>query len=189
MPLLLIDGPEAAGKTTLVESVRSAWSPTNQHVRNWGPVSSWQEYIAPLTEDVHWLRDRPEYLIIWDRCWAAEWVYNLLLPNRQDRPFSTSDASWLEDLADTPATVKVILTATVPELVLRRRLRVRQGGKPDLPVDPASELRSFEEYGKAYRWKVRPSGPFMEILGTLREMAYPAGPDASEERRWRPHTS
>ena len=195
MPLLLVDGPEGAGKTTLINSIQQHWSLPDQHTRHWGPVDSWRTYVDPIVDDVHYVQKHPGHLVIWDRSWAAEWVYNALL--NRDKAFHPAHARSLEDVVDGVPHVKLILTATPAELVARRTERHRRGEKADLPVAPLDEIAMFTRYGKIFGWQITEKMPVLSLLDALRGLV-PMQDGSSpsrvpsqsyEGRNWKPHVS
>lgn len=80
--IILIDGPDKVGKTTLVNEFRDmSW-----RVRHWGPIDDDQVYLDALKFDVT-MNDN----VVWDRGWPAEHVYSKLY--NRDRRFK--DDPWL----------------------------------------------------------------------------------------------
>lgn len=148
MPLLIVDGPEAAGKTTLIRELVKAWNGEVKQ-RQWGPVISWTTYVKPLETDVEAAKD-PTKLIIWDRSWASEWAYDILLS--RGRGTRLTKLAKLEGKVDQVHGSKIMVTA--PPIVLRERRakRTLDGGKPDLPVHPAHESRLFGVYADMNGW-------------------------------------
>jgi thymidylate kinase len=92
MTLILIDGPEKAGKTTLTELLKESYGPNYVTLTKWterdrddglGMVNYFQRHIN--SKKVH----------IWDRGWVSEVVYGQLL--KQERQMSEDPmlAEWI----------------------------------------------------------------------------------------------
>lgn len=148
MSVWVLDGPEAAGKTTLIRELQSLIHPTPL-VRQWGPVDSWMAYLDPMMQDI---RD-PEKHVIWDRSWAAEYVYNILL-ERGHPWIDDAVRKYLErPVIESGGALAMVYT---PDSVLteRRLKRVEAGDKDDLAVDPAQELHAFQGYAYSHGWGV-----------------------------------
>lgn len=149
MPILVVDGPEKAGKTTLIHAVAQEWCSrmgkgSEAWRKHWGPVQTDVEYKAKLEQNVTELG--PQKLIIWDRSWASESVYGLLLerPGRRlaDDPWL---GEWLYGRAVQAIGLRVMLTADSWELAARR-------DETDLPVSPQVEAQAFIRHGSNYGW-------------------------------------
>lgn len=166
MPLLLIDGPEAAGKTTLISSVVDLWYGHGRttSVRKWGPVDSWREYVDPLTDDVN-ASHASEHLVVWDRGWPSEVVYNEAL--NRGRTIRYRDLFPLERMAAGASALRIILTSDVPTLVQRRHERVNLDAKADLPVSPTIEHSLYRAYGVDWGWQVVPTISPKTVVGRL----------------------
>lgn len=145
MPVLVIDGPEKAGKSTLIGRIVELWqaqvSGLPAHIKHWGPVKSDTEYLHQLKHD---MTLEPERLVIWDRSWASEHVYGLLL----QRPRRLALDPWLgEWLYGRAADLKVVLHSHGDERATRR-------DSTDLPVNPYLEGGAFQEYAQRFGWQV-----------------------------------
>lgn len=145
--LLVIDGPEKAGKTSLIEALRT-WvtlkgEPTK--VRKWGKLDDgkWaidEVYGFALDEDqLH------PGLVIWDRSWASETVYGQLL-NRDRRLAERPELG--ESLYGRRVQLKIILGGPSPAILMGDRT------EDDLPVSPAKEQEAFVAYGRQYGWHI-----------------------------------
>lgn len=141
MPLIILDGPEKAGKTTIANAIIARYG---GRLRRWGRVESDVEYLQPLIEDcaavIH------GETIVWDRGWAAEHVYGKLL-NRDRR---LSNDAWLGEwlygrAAQSLGLRAMILGPSVEELQRRR-------DATDLPVDPREERETFNAYAHSFGW-------------------------------------
>lgn len=137
--VIIVDGPEAAGKSTLIARL---WP--RERVRRWGPVDSIKVYEEVLTQD---LMNSDRAIIVWDRSWASEVVYNELLGRgRQVEP----DREYLEEYV----CLKLMVLADPMTLILRRQQRVNAGQTDDLPVEPYDEHRLFLKYAKKNHWAI-----------------------------------
>ena len=147
MAVVIIDGPECAGKSTIIDAL-TRLSPKTTRLREWGPVSSWHEYVVPFSQD----RARSEELTIWSRSWASEVVYNNLL--QRGRSIQEREIRRILENPEARREVVYVIVCTDPELLEERRvIRREQRGKPDLPVDPWEEMLAFADYAKAHRWR------------------------------------
>lgn len=135
MTVIVVDGPEAAGKSTFI-----ARRFPGVDVRRWGPVDSVDEYVKPFHEDR--IADK---LVIWDRSWASEVVYNQLM-GRGRSPERVAEE--LEHFR----VMRVMVVATSRTLEMRRNFRLTLGQTDDLPVDPGQELKSFLAWGETHGW-------------------------------------
>jgi len=150
---VIIDGPEKAGKTTLLaEVVRQAQIETGDTLpilyRKWSGRARPDEHVY-FRELVRWYGDVSDdnpRVALWDRGWPSEFVYGTLL--KEDRPmagkllcpdFETGLSPWL---------IKVILLGPSAEALIAKR------DETDLPVDPAHEQYLFGAYGAVNGWKV-----------------------------------
>jgi hypothetical protein len=141
--IIVIDGPEKAGKSTLIELLRKELLRT--HVRPWGPVDPDDRvYLQPLiadTTDTHRIG-------IWDRSWASEHVYAKLL-NRdrrlKDDPFL---GEWFYGRAAQAVGLRIMLIPEDPNELIRRR------DNTDLGVNPIVERNAFIEYAKTFGWTI-----------------------------------
>jgi len=171
MTVIVVDGPEASGKTTIIrEIVKIANNElhTETVVREWGPVEGWYEYVIPF-EDARKDEDR---LHVWSRSWASEIVYNdLLMRGRHIDELSiyhTFESHWMRSDA-----LLVMVEAPVHVLERRRSERVAEGGKPDLPIAPGVEMAVFRKYGEANGWMFvsgnqNPQDAAIEIMERLK---------------------
>lgn len=166
MTVVIFDGPEAAGKTTLIDQLQRASDVPVARVRRWGPVDSWEAYIDPLNEDL-----ATEGWVVWDRGWAAEVAYNDLLKRGRDVE------EWnlhrrLEIPLMRAGGLMVMVLAPVAELAARRHLRLQRGdGHDDLPVDPHPERRRFLHYAQDHGWLIVHSDrPVSQAVETVKRV-------------------
>lgn len=152
MPLVIIDGPEAAGKSTLINSLSEAWGEENLY-RHWGPRKSWLEYCGPLFEDLTLCASNPQCLVVWSRSWLSRVVYNKLLDQGQRIPSTV--ISELDNIVVASGGLLILVTAPVRVLVERRNERLLDAtAKPDHPLDPQREMSEFQAQTSRRKWKV-----------------------------------
>lgn len=135
--LIVIDGPEAAGKTTFISQTFP-----NAVRRPWGPVSSATEYIKQLDAD-----RSADHLVVWDRSWASEYVYNILM----NRGRKEQNVMRLLEEMRIP---RIMILAYPDTLKMRRDFRLAAGLSDDLPVDPSQEFALFRDYAMSNCWSL-----------------------------------
>lgn len=147
--LLVLDGPEKAGKSTLTEALRTSVSLNNREtrVRKWGKLDDGKWAADWVYRDA--LEEDSAYpgLVVWDRSWASEAVYGQLL--KRDRRLAADP--WLgEWLYGRGVDLKYILAGPSPEVLTAAH------DAEDLPVEASVEQDAFVEYGIKYGWRVLP---------------------------------
>lgn len=151
MPLVIIDGPEAAGKTTIIDALLEAWGP-NSRMRRWGPRKSWLEYCGPLFEDTEACREDPHLLIVWSRSWLSRSVYNKLLNQGQDVP--PRAMTELDRIVLASGGLLFLVQAPVPVLKARRQERLDSGSdQNDHPISPKDEAIQFSRNIIQRKWR------------------------------------
>lgn len=160
MPLLIVDGPEAAGKTTFIAALVAQLdhdARTVQH-RRWGPVPSWEAYVDPLGKDLEALDRGLVDWVVWDRGWPSESVYNELLARGKvidERVVYNT----LTLKARSAGALLLIIAPPAATLIERRRVREAAGLRDDLPVAPEAETAAFRRYGVKHGWTVVSAAP------------------------------
>lgn len=142
--IIVIDGPEKVGKTTLVHQLASTLVSRGHNVafRKWGLIfPDDRVYLEPLSHDVVY-RDT---VTIWDRSWASEHVYGRLLKRNRRLAEDPWLGEWLYGRAVTTAGLKVMLEGD-PKMLAEKR------DSTDLPVDPFEENKAFSSYAEQYGW-------------------------------------
>lgn len=153
MPLVLLTGPEKAGKTTLARELLRQWDRDHPglegYYRHWSAISHDEEYAQALMEDR--TRVQEGQLVIWDRGWPCEYVYSTLLPDTLDtgrnqlRSMSRLRTDpWLgEWLYGRAFDMKIVVTRPTDRLIADR-------DSTDLPCDPEQERNLYIEYGRRF---------------------------------------
>lgn len=150
MPLVIVDGPEASGKSTIIEALLQTWGP-NSSQRSWGPRDSWLEYCQPLFEDTQACKENPQFLIVWSRSWISRAVYNKLLLQGQNVPMKATTE--LDNIVISSGGLLILVTSPISVLKERRQARLREGNeKPDHPLDPRKEQNEFVLQTHRRRW-------------------------------------
>jgi len=150
MPVVIFEGPEAVGKTTLIESLQARWGPNNQF-RGWGPRQSWLEYCQPLFDDIQACKQDPKLLIVWSRGWLSRAVYNELLSQGHRVPKSAIRE--LDREVRHANGSLFLVTAPITTLLSRRLERLENpDSKPDHALDPEKELGEFYKQNSSRLW-------------------------------------
>lgn len=121
--ILIFEGPDGAGKSTMIEAVKTIAEADGVPTSIWraGPFpadsNAKREYALPLTS----LTASQDWLVIMDRWHVGELVYGPLL--RGVSRLSEEERCWIEGYLKTCGAVIIYLTATTEELI--RRVGVR----------------------------------------------------------------
>lgn len=150
MPLVIFDGPEAAGKTTILDALMKEWG-DNSTMRSWGPRKSWLEYCGPLFDDLQACEEDPQLLIAWSRSWASRTAYNKLLSQGQSIPSEVTKE--LENIVIRSGGLLFLVTSPVSVLLERRLARIERGDeKSDHQIEVHKELHEFQAYVRNRKW-------------------------------------
>jgi len=142
--IIVIDGPNKAGKTTLENNVVKELQCIgySAYIRHWGPLQTDdREYALPLIED-----SRNNDIVIWDRSWASEHVYAKLLDRdrrMKDNPFI---GEFLHRRAIFGQGMSFILVPSISDGAVSRV------DESDLGVDPIKERQLFIDYAVKFKW-------------------------------------
>lgn len=159
MSVIVLDGPEKAGKTSFARALQR--EDPRVRYRHWGPVAEHGDYYEALMEDVA----RP-YPVVWDRSWASESVYARLLGRPRvlaDDPFL---GEWLYGRSAISNGLRIMLAPS--EMVLTGR-RYHAADPNDLPVDPGEERAMFLQYADQWGWSVFMDAPPSTVQVVLRK--------------------
>lgn len=153
MTVIVLDGPEAAGKTSIIYVLKQTLElqtglPVT--VRKWGALDDGKWAVDRVYRDALVEDHNSPNVSLWDRSWASEAVYARLLG--RDRRLGTDP--WLgEWLYGRGVPLKYILAGPDPSVLEgRRKARLAAGPSDDLPTDPAEEQAAFYWYGTRYGW-------------------------------------
>lgn len=146
MPVIIIDGPEKAGKSTTVEALRKALLKDYPDITvlKWGPVTPDDRVYAQALEVYTTLN---ESLAIFDRGWPSEYVYGKLLNRKTHRMWNDPwIGAWLHDRAVQANGLRVMMLGQNVRTLKSLR------NKSDLDVDPEDEIKLYEEYADRFGW-------------------------------------
>lgn len=146
MAILIVDGPEKAGKSTIIDAVarRCQQLGFTVGVRRWGQVDPDDRVYSPcLQEDA---RRPANDLMVWDRSWASEHVYGKLLGRDRRLVDDPWLGEWIHSRAVQTVGMRVMLLG--PSVGALRELR----DDSDLPVNPAEERALFDLYARRFGW-------------------------------------
>ena len=184
MPLVIFEGPEAAGKTTLIEALQKRWG-SNTQFRGWGPRESWLEYCQPLFDDIKTCSEDPNLLIIWSRSWLSRAVYNELLTQGHYVPKAI--------IRELDRTVRhangcmFLVVSPITTLYTRRLERMNDpNSKPDHPLDPEKELAEFYKQNTSRLWNIIPGDKDTDhTISSVMEQIVRRNPDCRMEDAYR----
>lgn len=120
--IIIFEGPDGAGKSTMIEAVKQkhldeGHAPETVQIWRAGPFpqdsDAWREYVLPLTS----LYPSRDWLVLIDRWHLGELIYGPLL--RGQSRLSLDQRTWIEGYLRTFGAVMVHLTATLEELTRR----------------------------------------------------------------------
>jgi hypothetical protein len=144
VPIVVLDGPEKAGKTTLANLLVSEYGATRRHFT--------AEPEAGELYDLTFLRaliadSRSPGIVVWDRSWASEAVYGGYFGRDRRAARDPWIAEWLYGRAVATLGVRVMLLGPSVD-------RLHGTRTPDdhhIPV--AVERRLFEAHAQQYGWE------------------------------------
>jgi hypothetical protein len=119
--IIILEGPDLAGKTTLAGRLTEAWGPERTMVLNYGPPQIQNPFLEYEVEFLERLPADPEVLVICDRLAMGELVYGPLLRARSR--LTRGGLLHCEMLYSALGAVKVMLMP--PLAVLHARYRER----------------------------------------------------------------
>jgi hypothetical protein len=158
--ILLIDGPEKTGKTTIIRRVRTDLEVLgyNVRVRRWGPVYPDDRVYSP---DLKTDAESPWNVTIWDRGWPSEHVYGKLL--QRDRRLAGDPwlGEWLHRRVLFGRGSSVILLPADKSVLAPRR------DATDLAVNIDAEVTEYEQYANRFGWTIYRTEPTLENTEAL----------------------
>jgi hypothetical protein len=161
--LIVIDGPEKAGKTTVIAALEALagkhgfWSFTKVHHGKecaGDDGSVYASNMLRLQHEVEAARD----LVVFDRAWPSEWVYGILM-GRQSR--ITKSPFFVERmLGGTAAAYGACGILLGPSTEALAALRTGD----DHPVDPGEERAAYRAYAAQFNknWQAYENGHTFE---------------------------
>jgi len=120
--IIIIEGPDGAGKSTMIEEIRqvhleAGHSPESVQIWRRGPFpegsNPWTEYVLPLTS----LSPSKDWLVLIDRWHVGELVYGPLL--RGVSRLSHEQRRWIDGYLKSLGALMIHLTASQEELIRR----------------------------------------------------------------------
>ena len=144
--IVVIDGAEKVGKTTTISKVKR-WLEIrgiSVGMRHWSQSKvDDREYSPALLIDAN----STEYdVVLWDRSWASEYVYGVLLRRDKRMRFNSSLGEFLHGRIAMFSGVRFLLTTNN----LKRLAKLRTDD--DLKVDPINEAMLYEVYAETHKW-------------------------------------
>ena len=136
MPVILVEGPEKAGKSTLVRALLEK-IPNAKARKFTGPMQG-DEYLIAMLEDA-----RPSLfpmVTIWDRGWVSEFVYTWMLERQSN--LTAENAEYLDTLLRETGGIGVVLLGPDTATLAKNR------DETDLDVSPRAERAHFQAYAE-----------------------------------------
>lgn len=169
MSIILIEGPEKAGKTTLAHELERLLNDTGLHQE-----VVYRHHTRPAIPDDREYSDGVRYATslpasklveIWDRGWPSEVVYGTLLGQSRRTVAQPDLGYWLHGRAVQANGVRVMLQGPPAHLLGLRRT------SDDLPVHPGAEQALYANYAKRFGWLLLPAYSMTKKLYTPLELA------------------
>jgi hypothetical protein len=154
MRILTVDGPEKAGKNTLIQAILDRLNSNRPGFavwRHWNrPVPRHMAHMTALLDDMQQVRSQEAEsgqpgLLIWNRSHLSEAVYGSLLGRKSDIDMLQAEL-WYGRILQTLGPRIVLLGPDEATLATRR-------DQTDLPVDPAHERAAFLKLGATYGYQ------------------------------------
>lgn len=164
--IIVLDGPEAAGKTTLAEAIviEAESRGIKTRLRHWGQLEhSWTAdavYAEALEYD---LTGPGQYgLCVWDRSWASEAVYGKVLKRERRLANDWWLGEWLYGRAAQMCGKRVMVLGPDASTLAARRFA--RNDPTDLVVSEAHERAMFQQYAKQFGWTYTTDIPNTQLL-------------------------
>jgi len=161
MTVIILEGPEKAGKTTLTEALEKSLVGLGAKVvirKQSGRADPDDSiYMDQLAVDTS--KNAHELVAIWDRGWPSEFVYGTLL--KQNRRLAKDPwlGEWLYGRMVQANGLRVMVTGPSGQVLVSLR------DDTDLPVDPWQEKFLYENYAKMCGWFIIEQKP-IEVMVT-----------------------
>lgn len=167
MPLIIVDGPEASGKSTLIRHISQVWYGTKTPDRVWQhfntPLSDVGQFVGPLKTTLEMLSRNPDTLWLWEGSWLSHFAYQRL-EGRQE-PLPSAQLRELERTLVSAGGLLILTYAPVIVLAERRLSRSFEGMAGAHPLSPTLELDAFFRLSRKTLWKQ------VEMVGEPRDKA------------------
>ena len=145
MPLIVVEGPEGAGKTTFAQAL--AW--LGNHILEDGRQARYIHHgngdsvIPKLEAELQAAYYHPSILYVFDRWWPSEYVYATLMnrPNTVGIPLHEAEKRYGAPIDRIGVRV---LVEQPQEVLERRRAEERDRTEPDAPVRVWAEVEMYE---------------------------------------------
>jgi len=146
MSVIIVDGPEKAGKTTMIKRLKSILEKgIDVDIVKWGPISPDDRVYSDPLQTYSGAEDA---IAIWDRGWPSEYVYGNLLNRKRRMSQDPWLGAWLHDRAVQSNGLRVMMLGPSPEKLASLRDR------SDIAVDPKLEIQLFKQYAMKYGWMI-----------------------------------
>lgn len=145
--IIVFDGPEKAGKSTLVQALYARLVASGYQAR----IRKFTERAQPddrvYAEPMAWDTMRDDIITLWDRSWASEYVYGTLLGQDRRLSYDPFLGDWLYGRAAQTCGLRVMVHSPVAEMAARR-------DATDLPVGPLEERGAFTKLATENQWLI-----------------------------------
>ena len=145
--IIIVEGPEKAGKTTFINALddRLKFEGYKVERRKLGADKQDDSRYSPMLQtDVCKL----DTVVIWDRGWVSEYVYATMLGRERRLAHNPWLGEWIHSRAVRPnGALFMVLPQDPAELEIRR-------DDTDLPVDPYLEYGLFLRHAADYDWQI-----------------------------------
>lgn len=144
--IIVFDGPNKSGKSTLISNVTIALKEYQFKVRtrHWGPLKiDDREYTESLIEDT-----ASEDIVIWDRSWVCESVYGKML----DRKRRLVESPWLGEFIHTRGVKLNGLCFIVSPSLAGLNIDLLDKSDAQFSDNPYWERQLFTDYANNFKW-------------------------------------
>ena len=134
--LIVVEGPEKSGKSTLIGQIIRLWK--GDAVRMYHPAAA--NNFERFRKDMMFVRTHPDWLVLYDRWYPSDFVYREF--DGKPRGTGAYSLEWLDEKWGSRADLKIFCDA--PAYVLANRRQADQDPS-DFPVDAAKELQQYHK--------------------------------------------